>query len=91
MPFASDRSALLALPGEGAGQRCRGLLGHKPVEIVQRSVIEVERVLGTIRASYPTRRWSDALAAFLHDRDLLGQGWARESVEQMRRGELVER
>lgn len=65
--------------------------GHKPVEIAQRSVIEVERVLDTIRKSYPARRWSVALAAFLHDRDLLGQKWAREGVEQLRRGELIER
>jgi len=64
---------------------------HKPVEITQRSVIEVERVLGTVRESYPTRRWSEALAAFLHDRDLLEQGWAREGVEQLRQGELIER
>jgi len=64
---------------------------HKPVEITQRSVIEVERVLGTVRESYPARRWSEALAAFLHDRDLLEQGWAREGVEQLRQGELIER
>jgi hypothetical protein len=65
--------------------------GHKPVEIAQRSVIKVERVLGTVRESYPARRWSEALAAFLHDRDLLGQDWVREGVEQLRRGELIER
>jgi Homeodomain-like domain-containing protein len=65
--------------------------GHKPVEITQRSVIEVERVLDTVRESYPARRWSEALAALLHDRDLLGQEWAREGVEQVRRGELIER
>jgi hypothetical protein len=65
--------------------------GHKPVEITQRSVIEVERVLSTVRESYPARRWSEALAAFLHDRDLFGQEWAREGVEQLRRGELIER
>jgi transposase len=64
---------------------------HKPVEIAQRSVIDVERVLDTVRESYPARRWSEALAAFLHDRDLLGQEWAREGVEQLRRGELIER
>lgn len=64
---------------------------QKPVEITQRSVIEVERVLGTVRESYPARRWSEALAAFLHDRDLLGREWAREGVEQLRRGELIER
>jgi len=65
--------------------------GRKPVEIAQRSVIEVERVLGTVRESYPARRWSEALAAFLHDRDLLGQDWLREGVDQVRRGELIER
>lgn len=64
---------------------------HKPVEIAQRSMIEVERVLDTVRESYPARRWSEALAAFLHDRDLLGQEWVREGVEQLRRGELIER
>lgn len=65
--------------------------GQKPVEIAQRSVIDVERVLGAVRQSYPARRWSEALAAFLADRDLLGQEWAREGVEQLRRGELIER
>ena len=50
---------------------------HKPLEITQRSVIEVERVLGTIRESYPARPWSEALAAFLRDRDLLKEGRAR--------------
>ncbi len=65
--------------------------GHKPVEISQRSVIEVERVLGPVRESYPARRWSEALAAFLHDRDLLGQGWVRDGLEQLRRGKLIER
>lgn len=64
---------------------------HKPVEVTQRSVIEVERVLGTVRESYPARRWSEALAAFIHDRDLLGQDWVRDGVEQLRRGELIER
>jgi Sigma-70, region 4 len=64
---------------------------HKPVEIPQRSVIEVERVMDKVRESYPSRRWSEALAAFLHDRDLLGQEWVREGVEQLRHGELIER
>jgi primosomal protein N' len=64
---------------------------HKPVEVAQRSVIDVERVLDTVRESYPSRRWSEALAAFLHDRDLLGQEWVREGVVQLRHGELIER
>jgi hypothetical protein len=65
--------------------------GRKPVEISQRSVIEVERALGSVRESYPARRWSEALAAFLHDRDLLSQNWVSEGIAQARRGELVER
>lgn len=47
---------------------------HKRVEITQRSVIAVEWVLGTVREGYPARRWSEALAAFLHDRNLFGEG-----------------
>jgi excisionase family DNA binding protein len=65
--------------------------GRKPVEISQRSVIDVERVLGSVRENYPARRWGEALGAFLHDRDLLGQDWVREGIEQLRRGELIER
>lgn len=37
------------------------------------------------------RRSTDDAAAFLHDRDLLGQEWVREGMEQLKRGELVER
>lgn len=69
----------------------RRVKNRKPVEISQRSVIEVERALEVVQRSYPARRWSEALAAFLHDRDLFGQEWALEGVEQLRRGELVER
>jgi len=65
--------------------------GRKPVEISQRSVIKVERILQSVRENYPARQWSQALAAFLHDRDLLSQDWAREGIEQLGRGELVER
>ena len=65
--------------------------GRKPVEISQRSVIDVERILQGVRENYPARQWSQALAAFLHDRDLLNQDWAQEGIEQLRRGELVER
>lgn len=65
--------------------------GRKPVEISQRSVIDVERVLGSVRENYPARQWGEALGAFLHDRDLLGQEWVREGMEQLKRGELVER
>ncbi|HEX6687139.1 MAG TPA: hypothetical protein VF085_00575 [Solirubrobacterales bacterium] len=43
------------------------------MEIAQRSVIEVERMLDTARESYPARRWSEALAAFLHGWNPLGQ------------------
>lgn len=65
--------------------------GRKPIEVSQRSVIDLERVLATVRESYPARRWTETLAAFMHDRDLLGQEWAHRGVEQLRRGELIER
>lgn len=65
--------------------------GRKPTEISQRSVIDVERALAAVRESYPARRWGEALAAFPHDRDLLGKEWVREGMEQLRRSELVER
>ena len=55
--------------------------GSKPVEISQRSVIEVERILEAVRKGYPARRWSEALGAFLADRDLLGQEWVAEGLE----------
>jgi hypothetical protein len=63
----------------------------KPVEISQRSVLDVEQVLERVRENFPARKWSEALAAFLHDRDLLGQSWAQEGIEQLQHGELIER
>jgi putative transposase len=69
----------------------RMALGQREAGADVALVAHTNRGLGTVRESYPLRRWSEALAAFLHDRDLLGQEWAREGVEQMRRGELIER
>ena len=69
----------------------KAIEGRKPVEISQRSVIDVERILQDVRDAFPTQQWTKALAAYLHDRDLLGQDWAREGIEQFRRGELIER
>lgn len=61
------------------------------LDLVWSDDLLVERVLDTVRESYPARRWSEALAAFLHDRDLLGRKWVREGVERLRQGELTER
>lgn len=63
----------------------------KPVEIDPRSVLDLERALTKIRQSHPTRHWSEALAAFIHDRDLLSQDWAKTGIEDLRRGDLVSR
>jgi hypothetical protein len=67
------------------------LEGRKPVEVSQRSVIDVERILQGVRDTFPTQQWTKALAAFLHDRDLLGLPAARKGIEQLQRRELVER
>lgn len=60
---------------------------HKPVEIAQRSVIEVERALDTGPRELPgealergARRLPCTTAT------LLGQEWVREGVEQLRHG-----
>jgi DNA-binding transcriptional MerR regulator len=61
---------------------------RKPVEVTASGVIQIERVLAEVREAYPSRDWTRALGAFLHDRDLLAQKWAREGIEQAKRGEF---
>jgi hypothetical protein len=63
--------------------------GRKPVEVTQASVLGVEEALARVRVNSPEREWTRALAAYLHDRDLLDQEWAREGIAAHRRGELV--
>jgi hypothetical protein len=65
--------------------------GRKPVEIAQRSVIDVERILQGVRETYPARQWSEALAAYLHDRDLLSQPSVVKGLQEYKRGEFIER
>jgi DNA-binding transcriptional regulator YiaG len=64
--------------------------GRSPAEVTQGSVVRVERILDDVRHRFPARSWTQQLAAFLHDRDLQGQDWFREGVEQGERGEYVE-
>jgi hypothetical protein len=65
--------------------------GRKPVEISQRSVIDVERILQGVRDTFPTQQWTKALAAFLHDRDLQSQPSFVKGRQEYERGEFVER
>jgi hypothetical protein len=65
--------------------------GRKPVEIDPPSLIELQRVLASVRDSYPTRQWSKVLAAYLHDRDLQRQDWFVKGRGEFERGEFVER
>lgn len=64
--------------------------GRKPAEIDPRSLIEVQRALSSVRANYPTRQWTKALAAYMHDRDLQSQDWVAEGLREFERGEFVE-
>ena len=73
---------------EGLLQRVEG---RKPVEVDPRSLIELQRVLSTVRDSFPARQWSKALAAYLHDRDLQSQDWFVKGRRELERGEFVER
>jgi len=70
--------------GEGL---LRQVPDRKPVEVDPRSVVRVERVLENVRKSYPSRDWTRALAAFLHDRDLV----QKLGVDEVERGEYVDR
>ncbi|HEX5307521.1 MAG TPA: hypothetical protein VFW38_00380 [Solirubrobacteraceae bacterium] len=65
--------------------------GRKPAEIDPRSLIETQRALNAVRANYPARQWTKALAAYLHDRDLQSQDWVAEGMREFERGEFVER
>lgn len=70
--------------GEGL---LRQVPDRKPVEVDPRSVVRVERVLENVRKSYPSREWTRALAAFLHDRDLV----QKLGVDEAESGEYVDR
>jgi len=74
--------------GEGL---LRQVPDRKPVEIDPRSIVQVERVLASVRKNYSTRHWTQALGAFLHDRDLLGQDWAATGTAELRSRKLIER
>jgi transposase len=65
--------------------------GRKPAEIDPHSLIEVQRALSSVRANYPARQWTKALAAYLHDRDLQSQDWVAKGLRELERGEYVER
>lgn len=65
--------------------------GRKPVEVDPRSVGRVERVLENVRESYPSREWTRALAAFLHDRDLTRKLGVAEAIDEAERGGYVDR
>lgn len=69
----------------------RTTAGRKPVEVDPRSLIELQGPLATVRETYPSRQWSKALAAYLHDRELQDQPWAVEGRHEFERGEFVER
>jgi transposase-like protein len=69
----------------------RRIEDRKPVEVDPRSLIELQRVLSTVKANFPARQWSKALAAYLHDSDLQSQAWLIKGRHEFERGEFVER
>ncbi len=73
---------------EGLLQRTEG---RKPVEVDPGSLIELQRILASVREIYPARQWSKALAAYLHDRDLQSQPQFVDGRREFERGEFVER
>jgi hypothetical protein len=69
----------------------RRVEGRKPVEVDPGSVIELQRVLATVRMRFPARQWGRALAAYLHDRDLQSEPWFTKGAGEFERGEFLER
>jgi len=61
---------------------------RKPVEVSQASVLAIESILQRVGETLPERNRTRALAAYLHDRDLLGQEWATGGIAEYERGEL---
>lgn len=64
---------------------------RKPREVTQRSVAHMKEVMQNVRDAFPDRRWADALAAYLHDQDILSGDWAVDGIEQLNRGGRIER
>lgn len=64
---------------------------RKPIEITQESARKLNIALEQVRQAYPGRQWTKALAVYLHDRDLRRQDWVAQGIDELRRGELVDR
>lgn len=62
---------------------------RSPIEVTPESVVRVEGILDRVREAYPAKRWTRALAAYLHDQDVQDQDWFKQGVESLRRGERV--
>lgn len=63
--------------------------GRRPVEVTPQSVVRVARILDRVRETYPTRQWTKALAAYLHDQDLQAQDWLRKGLDSLSSEERV--
>ena len=53
-------------------------------------MVEVERILSRVRDNFPSRKWTEALAAYLHDQHVQNDESFKRAAEQARRGELIE-
>lgn len=63
--------------------------GRRPAEVTPQSVVRVARILDRVREVYPTRQWTKALAAYVHDQDLQAQDWFRKGLDSLSSGERV--
>jgi len=60
-----------------------------PQRISDDSLLALEDVFARVRETFPERAWPKALAAYLHDRELLGQEWAKAGVDALGKGRVV--
>lgn len=64
--------------------------GRTPREVDPKSVVVVERALRAVKDNFPAQRWTEALAAYLHDQHLQQSNAFRRAVDEAQRGELIE-
>ncbi len=63
--------------------------GRKPIKVSDESVAALQEVFSRVRAAFPERAWTAALAAYLHDRALLSSGWVQRGLEDAKAGRVV--
>lgn len=61
----------------------------RPMRVSDDSLLELEDAFTRVRDTFPEREWPKALAAYLHDRALLGQESVQAGIRSLRDGRVT--